>query len=144
MSARLFIIIIHAREVFILIIQKLAITVLSVLLFALASPTHASGFLTPRRTTLGSTKNPAAAKTLSANRKPNIVFIVADDLGMQDVGFMGSKYFETPHLDALSADSMVFDQAYMYPTCSPSRAAILTGQQSFRTGMLQCTGARER
>lgn len=53
---------------------------------------------------------------------------------MQDVGFMGSKYFETPHLDALAAQSLIFNQAYMYPTCSPSRAALLTGKQSFRTG----------
>lgn len=69
-----------------------------------------------------------------AESPPNIVFIVADDLGMQDVGFMGSQYFETPHLDALADDSLVFNQAYMYPTCSPARAAILTGKQSFRTG----------
>ena len=66
--------------------------------------------------------------------KPNIVFILADDLGMQDVGFMGSRYFETPNLDALAEQSLVFNQSYMYPTCSPSRAAILTGKQSFRTG----------
>lgn len=65
---------------------------------------------------------------------PNIIFIMADDLGMQDVGFMGSQYFETPNLDALAAQSLVFEQAYMYPTCSPSRAALLTGKQSFRTG----------
>ena len=67
-------------------------------------------------------------------RRPNIVFIMADDLGWQDVGFMGSGYFETPHLDALAKESLVFEQAYMYPTCSPSRSALLTGQQSFRTG----------
>ena len=66
--------------------------------------------------------------------RPNIVFILADDLGMQDVGFMGSTYFETPNLDALADQSVVFNNAYMYPTCSPSRAAILTGKQSFRTG----------
>jgi arylsulfatase A-like enzyme len=73
--------------------------------------------------------------TVQAERsEPNIVFILADDLGMQDVGFMGSQYFETPNLDALAEQSLVFDKAYMYPTCSPSRAAILTGQQSFRTG----------
>ncbi len=66
--------------------------------------------------------------------KPNIIFILVDDLGMQDVGFMGSSYFETPNLDALAEQSIVFDKAYMYPTCSPSRAAILTGKQSFRTG----------
>ena len=66
--------------------------------------------------------------------KPNIIFILADDLGCQDVGFMGSQYFETPNLDTLAKESLVFHQAYMYPTCSPSRAAILTGKQSFRTG----------
>ncbi len=67
------------------------------------------------------------------NGKPNIIFIMADDLGWQDVGFMGSQWFETPNLDALSKQSLVFNQAYMYPTCSPSRAALLTGKQSFRT-----------
>lgn len=67
--------------------------------------------------------------------KPNIIFIMADDLGWQDVGFMGSTYFETPNLDALAKKSLVFHQAYMYPTCSPSRAALLTGKQSFRTGV---------
>ena len=75
-----------------------------------------------------------ASLSLKAAQKPNIVFIMADDLGWQDVGFMGSKYFETPNLDALAAESLVFENAYMYPTCSPSRAALLTGKQSFRTG----------
>ncbi|WP_420870122.1 sulfatase [Catalinimonas alkaloidigena] len=65
--------------------------------------------------------------------KPNIIFIMADDLGWQDVGFMGSEWFETPNLNALATQSLVFNQAYMYPTCSPSRAALLTGKQSFRT-----------
>lgn len=68
---------------------------------------------------------------------PNIIFIMADDLGWQDVGFMGSKWFETPNLDALAKESLVFQQAYMYPTCSPSRAALLTGKQSFRTQVYQ-------
>ncbi len=67
--------------------------------------------------------------------RPNIVFIMADDLGWQDVGFMGSDWFETPLLDRLAAESVVFDQALMYPTCSPSRAALLTGRHSFRTGV---------
>lgn len=67
--------------------------------------------------------------------KPNIIFIMADDLGWQDVGFMGSQWFETPNLDKLADESLVFTDAYMYPTCSPSRTALLTGQQSFRTGV---------
>ncbi len=68
-----------------------------------------------------------------AAEKPNIVFILADDLGWLDVGFNGSKYFETPNLDRLAKKSIQFSNAYMYPTCSPSRAAILSGKQSFRT-----------
>tara|TARA_R110002049_G_scaffold3795_5_gene27556 strand:- start:14232 stop:15728 length:1497 start_codon:yes stop_codon:yes gene_type:complete len=68
-------------------------------------------------------------------KKPNIIFIMADDLGWQDVGFMGSQWFETPNLDQLAKESMVFANAYMYPTCSPSRTALLTGKQSFRTGV---------
>jgi len=67
-------------------------------------------------------------------KHPNIIFIMADDLGWQDVGFMGSKYFETPHIDALAEEGLVFENAFMYPTCSPSRAALLTGKHSFRTG----------
>tara|TARA_R110002049_G_scaffold28018_4_gene96615 strand:+ start:20969 stop:22477 length:1509 start_codon:yes stop_codon:yes gene_type:complete len=67
--------------------------------------------------------------------RPNIIFIMADDLGWQDVGFMGSTWFETPNLDKLAKESLVFANAYMYPTCSPSRAALLTGKQSFRTGI---------
>jgi arylsulfatase A-like enzyme len=66
-------------------------------------------------------------------KQPNIVFILADDLGYQDVGFNGSQWFETPNLDALAKESVVFENASMYPTCSPSRAALLTGRHSFRT-----------
>ncbi|SDW28978.1 Arylsulfatase A [Lutibacter oricola] len=68
-------------------------------------------------------------------KKPNIVFVLVDDLGWADVGFNGSKYFETPNLDALAEKSLVLNNAYMYPTCSPTRTAIFTGQQSFRTGV---------
>ncbi|MRT91977.1 DUF4976 domain-containing protein [Ancylomarina sp. 16SWW S1-10-2] len=71
----------------------------------------------------------------SSQEKPNIVFILADDLGYADVGFNGSKYYETPALDKLAKGSLILDQSYMYPTCSPSRTAIFTGQQSFRTGV---------
>lgn len=71
----------------------------------------------------------------SAQKKPNVIFILVDDLGYADVGFNGSKWFETPSLDALSKESLILDNAYMYPTCSPSRTAIFTGKQSFRTGV---------
>ncbi|MDO6818514.1 sulfatase [Zobellia sp. 1_MG-2023] len=68
-------------------------------------------------------------------KQPNIIFVLVDDLGYADVGFNGSTYFETPALDALAKESLVFDNAYMYPTCSPSRSALFTGKQSFRTGV---------
>lgn len=68
-------------------------------------------------------------------QSPNIVFILADDLGYADVGFNGSQYYETPALDALAEQSLILDNSYMYPTCSPSRTALFTGQQSFRTGV---------
>ena len=71
----------------------------------------------------------------TAAPKPNIVFILADDLGYADIGFNGSHYFETPHIDALAENSLALDYAYAYPTCSPSRAALLTGKHSFRTGV---------
>lgn len=64
---------------------------------------------------------------------PNIIFILADDLGYNDVGFNGVKWVETPNLNKLAETSKVFDNAYMYPLCSPSRAALITGKDSYRT-----------
>ncbi len=74
-------------------------------------------------------------KSRAVSSKPNIVFILVDDLGYADVGFNGSTFYETPNIDRLANDGLVFDYAYMYPTCSPSRAALATGKQSFRTGV---------
>ncbi|NIJ44835.1 arylsulfatase A-like enzyme [Wenyingzhuangia heitensis] len=72
---------------------------------------------------------------IQAQQKPNIIFVLVDDLGYADVGFNGSKFYETPNLDKLAKNSLVVNNAYMYPTCSPSRTGIFTGQQSFRTGV---------
>lgn len=67
--------------------------------------------------------------------QPNIIFILVDDLGFAEVGFNGSQYYETPAIDALANTGLVLENAYMYPTCSPSRTALFTGKQSFRTGV---------
>lgn len=75
------------------------------------------------------------ATSLSAAQRPNIIFILVDDLGYAEVGFNGSKYYETPAIDALANSGLVLENAYMYPTCSPSRTALFTGKQSFRTGV---------
>jgi arylsulfatase A-like enzyme len=65
-------------------------------------------------------------------RKPNVVFILADDLGWADLGCYGADLHETPHLDRLAREGVRFTQAYAMSVCSPSRAAILTGQHAAR------------
>jgi arylsulfatase A len=68
--------------------------------------------------------------------RPNVVLIVADDLGWADLGCYGSKYHRTPHLDRLAAGGLRFTQAYAAaPVCSPTRAAILTGKYPARLGI---------
>lgn len=73
---------------------------------------------------------------MTAQQKPNIVLIFADDLGYKDVGFTGSKIFETPNIDLLSQQGMVFTNAYAGGgNCVPSRASLMSGLYSPRTGV---------
>ncbi|HUT94946.1 MAG TPA: sulfatase-like hydrolase/transferase [Thermoguttaceae bacterium] len=67
--------------------------------------------------------------------RPHIVFILADDLGYADVGFMGSKDIHTPHLDKLAADGAILDSFYVQPVCSPTRATLMTGRYPTHTGV---------
>jgi arylsulfatase A-like enzyme len=72
----------------------------------------------------------------AVHRKPNIVFILMDDLGWRDVGFMGSRYYETPNIDRLAREGSFFTAAYAAaPNCAPSRASLLTGQCTPRHGV---------
>ena len=65
--------------------------------------------------------------------KPNIVVILADDLGWMDVGYNGDEFFETPHIDQLASNGMVFNRFYpSAANCAPSRASLLTGMYSPR------------
>jgi arylsulfatase len=67
---------------------------------------------------------------------PNIVFILADDVGWRDPAFMGSDFHETPHLDRLAGQGMTFTAAYANgANCAPTRAALLSGQYAPRTGV---------
>lgn len=78
-----------------------------------------------------------------ALRPPNFVFILVDDLGWRDVGFMGSRFYETPQIDRLAAGGMVFTQAYAAAAvCSPTRASILTGRYPARLGITDWIRAR--
>ncbi|MBL8205522.1 MAG: sulfatase [Blastocatellia bacterium] len=73
------------------------------------------------------------ASLVTAQRRPNIVLIFADDLGWKDVGYQGSDFYETPNLDRLAKAGMVFTQAYAGAgNCVPSRAVMLSGQYSPR------------
>jgi len=68
--------------------------------------------------------------------RPNVVFIMVDDLGWSDVGYNGSKVYETPHVDRLAQEGMVFSDFYSAgPVCSPTRASIMTGKYPARTGI---------
>ena len=71
-------------------------------------------------------------------KRPNIVFIMADDMGWRDLGCFGSTYYETPNIDRLAKSGVRFTQAYSdNPLCSPTRAAILSGMNPARFGILQ-------
>ena len=68
-------------------------------------------------------------------RPPNIVLILADDLGYADIGAYGSKTIPTPHIDALARSGTRFTDAYVTAaTCSPSRAGLVTGRYQQRFG----------
>ncbi|NLK42207.1 MAG: arylsulfatase [Planctomycetes bacterium] len=69
-----------------------------------------------------------------APQKPNVVYIIADDLGWNDVGYHGSE-IRTLHIDQLAQEGVILDRFYVCPVCSPTRAGILTGQYPIRFGM---------
>jgi arylsulfatase A-like enzyme len=70
----------------------------------------------------------AAFVPATAAAKPNIIFIMADDLGWKDVGYAGAEFFETPHIDRLAGQGMTFTSAYSGgPNCSPTRACLMSG-----------------
>lgn len=80
---------------------------------------------------------------LKENSKPNILFILADDLGYSDLSCMGSNYYETPNIDSIANDGMVFTNGYAgAQVCSPSRATIMTGQFTAHHGITDWIGAK--
>ena len=67
-------------------------------------------------------------------RKPNILFILVDDLGKEWVSAYGAEDIVTPNVDQLAATGMQFSNAYVMPQCTPTRLSFLTGQYPFRHG----------
>jgi len=77
-----------------------------------------------------------------APEKPNVVVIIADDFGAHDMSAFGSEFYETPHLDSLASESMIFTSGYAAArVCSPSRASIMSGKSPARHGITDWIGA---
>lgn len=74
------------------------------------------------------------AATASSGKKPNVLLILADDLGYETLGCDGGTSYKTPNLDKLAAGGVRFDNCFCTPLCSPSRVQLMSGQYGFRTG----------
>lgn len=84
-----------------------------------------------RLLTLGAACCASFAAIAATHEKPNIIFILCDDMGYGDLACYGQKYIQTPHIDQMAEDGMMFTQAYAgSPVSAPSRASIMTGQHS--------------
>ena len=79
--------------------------------------------------------NCTGIKSPKQTDKPNIIFILADDLGYMDLVCHGSKYYETPNIDRFATQSMRFTDAHSAPVCVPTRAALMTGKSPARLHM---------
>jgi len=94
-----------------------------------------------------------ACPDASASTRPNIVFILADDLGYTDVNAFASRitgeskdkmFYETPNIDRLAAGGIAFSQGYAYQLCSPTRASLLTGRDAPKLGITTATPSAVR
>ena len=81
-----------------------------------------------------------AAQAADAAKQPNIVYILADDLGWTDTATYGSKFYETPNIDRLATQGLKLTNYHNCQNCQPTRAAVLTGQYSPRTGVYTVGG----
>lgn len=76
-----------------------------------------------------------AGSLLADSPRPNIVFLLIDDLGYADCGFNGGKEIKTPRIDALAEGGAVLESHYVQPVCSPTRSALMSGRYPTRTGV---------
>ena len=110
-------------------ISSVLIIILSILCGCTTNPSHSSQ--TQKETT----------------KKPNIIFVLADDLGYNDVGYAGQKLMQTPHIDQLAKEGKIYTSTYAgAPVCGPSRSVLMTGQHTGHTtvrGNTTITGGKE-
>ncbi|QDU60380.1 Arylsulfatase [Planctomycetes bacterium Pan216] len=86
----------------------------------------------------------SALRAAESTKPPNIVFILADDQGQHQIGRYGNSFYETPNVDGLAAEGMLFTDAYAAaPTCSPTRASIMTGKYPARLHLTEYIPGRE-
>lgn len=76
-----------------------------------------------------------SGSAIAAEARPNVVFLLIDDLGYADCGFNGGKDIRTPNIDKLAASGAILESHYVQPVCSPTRAALMTGRYATRTGV---------
>lgn len=86
----------------------------------------------------------ALSLQLGQSKAPNILFIMADDLGWNDISLHGSSQIPTPNIDALAAGGIQLDSYYANPDCSPARSSLLTGRHAIHTGVFKAYNYRTR
>ena len=84
----------------------------------------------------------AKENVASASVKPNVIVVLTDDQGYGDIAVLGNRMIKTPHIDDLHNDSVRLTNFHVDPTCAPSRAAVLTGRYSTRTGVWHTLAGR--
>lgn len=78
---------------------------------------------------------------VQAESKPNVILIMADDLGWRDLACYGSTFYETPHIDRFAKSAIRFTEGYAAaPSCSPTRSSVMTGQYPARSGLTSAAG----
>jgi arylsulfatase len=93
-----------------------------------------AGLCAGANTVLSLSAQSPAEERKGADKRPNIVFVLADDMGFSDIGCYGSE-IQTPHLDELARGGLRFTDFHNSPRCCPSRASLLTGMYSHQAGM---------
>ncbi len=96
-----------------------------------------TGFISGAATSLSACSGSSTSSVVPVSdsiQKPNIVFILVDDVGWNDVGYNGSE-ISTPNIDALAASGVKLERSYVFPICSPTRAALMTGQNPLKYGV---------